>query len=150
MGMEQQVLSPGMQDARNPISAPRCLGSAATSSSVSAASPEQQVIEHRRIALTEPVKLMRQSKHNVKVRQPEQFLFPGSEPSLARLRLTLGAVAIAARVKRDGRMIATGTVIQMAAQALRAAALDSGQHLQVLEAQPGAILFNKAITMCAK
>ena len=45
---------------------------------------------------------MRQSKHNVKVRQPEQFLFPGSEPSLARLRLTLGAVAIAARVKRDG------------------------------------------------
>jgi hypothetical protein len=40
---------------------------------------------------------MRHGEHDVKVGQPEQLLFPGREPSLARLRLTLRAVTIATR-----------------------------------------------------
>jgi hypothetical protein len=47
-------------------------------------------------------------------------------------------------------MIAAGTMIQMAAQGRSAAALDGAQHLQVLIAQPGAVLCNEAITMRAQ
>jgi hypothetical protein len=38
----------------------------------------------------------------------------------------------------------------MAAQGCGATALYGAQHLQVLEAQPAAVLFDKAITVCAQ
>jgi len=55
-----------------------------------------------------------------------------------------------AGVKRDGRMIAAGTLIEMAAQSRRAAALNGTQYLQLLIAEPRAVLCNEAITLCAK
>jgi hypothetical protein len=86
----------------------------------------------------------------MEVRQAEQLLFPASEPSLARLRLTLWAVPVSAGVERDGRMTAPGTLIQMAAQSRRAAALNGAQHFQLLIAEPGSVLGNEAITVRAK
>ena len=47
-------------------------------------------------------------------------------------------------------MTATGTLIQMAAQSRRAAALNGAQHLQLLIAEPGAVVCNEAITVRAK
>jgi hypothetical protein len=47
-------------------------------------------------------------------------------------------------------MIAPGTVIEMAAQSWRTAALNSTQYFQLLIAEPGAVLCNEAITLCAK
>jgi hypothetical protein len=43
-----------------------------------------------------------------------------------------------------------GTLIQMAAQSRRAAALNGAQHFQLLIAKPGSVLGNKAITLRAK
>ena len=100
--------------------------------------------------MTEPVQLVRQREHHMKVRQTEQFLFPASEPSLACLRLTLRAVSIPAGVEREGRIIAPGTLVEMAAQSRRAAALNGAQHFQLLIAEPGAILSNEAIPECAE
>jgi hypothetical protein len=40
-------------------------------------------------------------------------------------------------------------MIQMANQRCSATTLNSAQHLQVLKAQPGAVLFDEAITVCA-
>jgi hypothetical protein len=93
---------------------------------------------------------MRQGEDHVKVRQAEQLLFPAGEPSLTRLRLTLRTVPVPAGVEGDGRMTAPGTLIQMAAQSRRAAALNSTQHFQLLIAEPGSVLGNKAITVRAK
>ena len=135
---------------RNPISAPRCFGSAATSSSVSATATKQQVVKQSRIALTQPVQLMWQREHHMKVRQAEQFLFPARKPSLACLRLALRTVPVPAGVERDGRMTAPGTLIEMAAQSRRAAALDGAQHFQLLIAEPGSVLSNEAIAVRAE
>jgi hypothetical protein len=86
----------------------------------------------------------------MKVRQAEQLLFPAREPSLACLRLTLWTVPIPAGVEREGRLTAPGTLIQMAAQSRRAAALNGAQHFQLLIAEPRPVLGNQAITLRAK
>jgi hypothetical protein len=93
---------------------------------------------------------MRKGKYNVEIGQSKQFLFASGKPSLAGLRLTFRAVTIAARVERDGRVIAMGTVVDMTAQRGSAAAPDSAEHLQMLEAEPGAVLFYKPITVRAE
>jgi hypothetical protein len=111
---------------------------------------KQQVVQQGGIALTQPVQLMWQCEHHMKVRQAKQLLFAASEPSLACLRLALGAVSVPAGVKRDGRMTAPGTLIEMAAQSWRTAALNGAQHFQLLIAEPGAVLCNEAITLRAK
>jgi hypothetical protein len=83
---------------------------------------------------------MGQRENDVKIRNGEHFLLTGSEPSLARLRLTLRAMPITAGVIRDGLMAALRTGIEMAAQCRRAAAGNRSQHFQLLEAQPRSIL----------
>jgi hypothetical protein len=77
-------------------------------------------------------------------------LFAASEPSLACLCLTLRAVSVSAGVEGEGRMTAPGTLIEMAAQSWRAAALNGAQHFQLLIAEPGSVLCNEAITVRAK
>ena len=47
-------------------------------------------------------------------------------------------------------MTASGAVIEMAAQSRRTAALNGAQHFQLLIAEPGSVLGNKAITVSAK
>jgi hypothetical protein len=111
---------------------------------------KQQVVQQGRIALTKPVQLVGQGEHYMKVRQPQQLLFPASEPSLACLRLTLRAVPVPAGVEGDGQMTAPGTMIEMAAQSRRAAALKGAQHFQLLIAEPGAVLCNETITVRAQ
>jgi hypothetical protein len=111
---------------------------------------KQQVVQQGRIALTQPVQLMRQGEDHMKVRQAEQLLFPAAEPSLACLCLTLWAVPVPAGVEGDGRMTAPGTLIQMAAQSRRAATLNSAQHFQLLIAEPGAVRGKETITVRAK
>jgi hypothetical protein len=86
----------------------------------------------------------------MKVRQAEQLLFPARKPSLACLCLTLWAVPVPAGIERDGRTTASGTVIEVAAQSRRAAALNGAQHFQLLVAEPRSVLGNEAITVRAK
>src|SRR5436305_6682426 len=150
MGVKKQVLSPCVQDGEEAdlcTEVPRvsryfeqcfCHGT------------KQQVVQQGRIALTQPVQLMRQCEDHMKVRQAEYLLFPAGEPLLTRLRLTFWAVPVPAGVERDGRMTASRTLIQMAAQSRRAAALDGAQHVQLLVAEPGSVLGNKAVPVRAK
>jgi hypothetical protein len=110
--------------ARKPISAAKCLGSAATSNIVSTTALNNRLY-HPRVALTDPVQFVRKGKYNVKIGQSKQFPFASGKPSLTGLRLTFRAVTIAARVERDGRVTAMGTVVDMTAQRGSAAAPDS-------------------------
>jgi hypothetical protein len=113
--MEKQVLAPTVQDGEEPNLCAEVLGIARYFQQRFCDRTKQQVVEYCRIALTQPVQLVGQSEHHMKVRQSEQLLFPASEPSLACLRLALGAVPVPARVEGDGRMTAPGTVIEMTA-----------------------------------
>lgn len=74
----------------------------------------------------------------------------GSPVSFRPNRSPLGKTPHKAGVKRDGRMTAPGTVIEMTAQSWRAAALNGTQYFQLLIAEPGAVLHNEAITVRAK
>ena len=47
-------------------------------------------------------------------------------------------------------MPALGTMIEMAAQSRRAAALNGAPHFQLLIAKPGSVFGNKAITLRAE
>ena len=47
-------------------------------------------------------------------------------------------------------MTAPGALIEMAAQSWSTAALNGAQHFQLLIAEPGSVLGNKAITLRAK
>jgi hypothetical protein len=96
MGMEKQVLSPSVQDGEEPDLCAEVLRIGRDFQQRFCNGAKQQVIQHGRIALTNPVQLVRQGEHHMKVRQTEQLLFPAGEPSLARLRLTLRAVSIPA------------------------------------------------------
>ena len=64
---------------------------------------------------------MRQREDHMEVGHAEHFFFSRGEPALARLRLALWAVAVAAAVIRDGLMAAAWTVIDMSAQSRCAA-----------------------------
>ena len=133
--MEKQVLTPTVQDGEEPDLCAEVLRISRYFQQRFCNGTKQQVVQQGGIALTQPVQLVGQCEHHMKVRQAEQLLFPASEPSLACLRLALGAVSVPAGVKRDGRMIAPGTLIEMAAQSRRAAALNGTQHFQLLIAE---------------
>src|ERR1700758_3159781 len=80
----------------------------------------------------------------------EQVLLPPSEPAEARLGLTLRAVPVAARIIRDGLQMAPRAGVKMTSECSRAARANGPQHVQLLIAQPGAVLFSKAVTLDAK
>src|SRR5437868_5695957 len=91
---------------------------------------------------------MRQSENDVYIRNIQQFLFTISEPLVTSVGLALSAMAVPARVVGDGLLSAARTLIQMAAERGRAAALDSPQHAKMLPVQSGSVLLNKAFACC--
>lgn len=99
MWMEQQVLAPTVQDGKKSDLCTEVPRISRYFQQCFCHRAKQQVVQQGRIALTQPVQLVRQGEDNMKVRQAEQLLFPAGEPSLARLRLALWAVPVAARVE---------------------------------------------------
>jgi hypothetical protein len=66
----------------------------------------------------------------------QQFILPGAQPLLPRVGLTLRAVAISARVERDGgSMQAIQTSVAMATERGGAAALDCPEHFELSPSQ---------------
>jgi hypothetical protein len=62
--------------------------------------------------------------------------------------LTLGAVPIAAGVKRDGLMAAVGALIAMTAQCRGATAQDGIEHLAMRPCKMRLLLFPKTVACC--
>ena len=61
----------------------------------------------------------------------KQLLLAGAQPLITRVGLALWAMAIAARVVRDGLMAATITLVAVSAECGRPAALDGSKHFQL-------------------
>jgi hypothetical protein len=92
---------------------------------------------------------MRHSEHNMEVAGGQEFSLAGRQPTLARLRLALGAMPISARVVRDGLMSAAQARIPVATQCCGAAALNGAKRFELLEVKTGSIAVPEAIALCA-
>ena len=57
-----------------------------------------------------------------------KFALARCEPTIARIRLTLGAVPVSAGVERDDTMSTVCALIEMPAERSSTAALDGGQY----------------------
>src|SRR5664279_794804 len=80
----------------------------------------------------------------------QEFLFPRLEPAQARVALAAWAMAVSARVIRDGgRLSAAATAVAMSAQRGGAAARDGQQHFLVLPVDPPATVFKKCLCRTA-
>ena len=110
MRMQQQVLTPGVQDAQEADLGSQVLRVGRDFEQCRRRWSETAGHRALRVALAKRIQLMRQREDHMEVRHAEHFLFAGGEPALARLRLALRAVPVAAGVIGDGLMAASGTV----------------------------------------
>ena len=140
MGMQEQVLTPGVQDANETNLSSQSFGVSRYFEHGGRAGAEKQIIQNPGVAQTERVQLLWQGEHDVEVRNVEEFFLSCGEPALASLRLTLRAVPVPAGIMGDGLMTAFGALIDVPSQRRRAAAGDCPQHAQLLIAQPGALV----------
>ena len=112
---------------------------------------EQQVVQFAFILPDEIGQIVRQTEHDMEVTGGQEFLLSGCDPSLACLRLTLGAMSVPARVKGEAPvLIATWTHIDMAAKNSRAASHDGLHHLELLETHAVAMTIDEALALRAK
>src|SRR5262245_15144113 len=96
MWMEQQILTPGVQDTEKADFCSQVLGVSGNLQECGCASLKQQAIEDFWIVLAKGIQLMWDGEYHMEVGHAEHFFFAGGEPALARLRLALWAMPIAA------------------------------------------------------
>jgi hypothetical protein len=150
MRMQSQVLSPGMQNAEEADFGSEVLGVGRNFKHGLRAGAEEQIVEQPWIALAERVQLVGQGEDDVEVGYAEQILFAPCEPALASLGLALGTVPVATGVVGNCLVVATEAGVHMASERSRATCADGPQHVELLVAEPGAVLFAEAVTANSK
>src|SRR6266700_6557415 len=148
--MQKQVLSPGVQDADH---ADLCAQVFAIDSDLQQglrAGGEQQVVEQTRVLQRQHLEFVGHSEYDMEVTDGQEFAFSGRQPALARLRLTLGAVPVSARVVRDSLMTAARAGIAMAAQRSGATAQNGTKRFELLKVKARSIAIQEAIALRAK
>src|SRR5215467_7089754 len=101
---------------KNPISAPRCLGSAATSISVSEAGVEQELEENFLVLPDQWNQRVGHAEDEVVIVSRQQLLLAGRQPLVASVGLALRTMTIAAGVVRDGLMAAAFTLVAVSTE----------------------------------
>ena len=92
---------------------------------------------------------MRYREDPMEITGVEEFAFPGGQPALACLCLTLGAVPIATRVVGDGLITAARASIAMPAEGDSAAALNGTKGFELLKVKARSIPIQEAIAVRA-
>ena len=134
--MELQVLTPGMQDAEETDSRPESGGIGRNFDHRIGHGAKQQGIELGGVLEEEWMELVRESEHDMEVGSGKQFGFPGLEPSLSRLGLTLWAMAVATRVERDSGLATTiCTSVNVATQSRSTTVDDRAQDFEFLNTE---------------
>jgi hypothetical protein len=77
---------------------------------------EQEVIEDLLVLQRQWGELVRQSEDNMDIGNRQKFTLPSHDPLVASAALTLGTMAIAATIKRDGAIAAARALIAMPAE----------------------------------
>src|SRR5258708_3177541 len=147
--MQQQVLPPGMQNADHGDLCSQVCGIGRDLQQGLRAGSEQQIVEQTRVVQGQYMEFMGHSEHNMEVAGGQEFSLAGRQPTLARLRLTLGAVPISARVVRDDLMSAAQAGIPVTAQCCGAGALNGTKRFELLKVKAGSIPVQEAIALSA-
>jgi hypothetical protein len=147
--MEEQVLSPSMQDADDADLGAQVFAIHGDVEQGLSTGGEQQVVEQTWVLPGQHIEFVRHSEHDVEVAGGQEFAFAGRQPALASLRLALGAVPVSARVVRDSLMTAARAGIPMTAQRSGAAAQNGAKGFELLKAKAGSIAIQEAIALHA-
>ena len=107
VGMEEQVLSPGVQDRDDTDLSSEVFGIGCDFQQGLCAGGEQQIVKQTRVFQGQHIEFVRHGEHDMEIAGVEEFAFSCCQPALAGLRLTLGAVPISTRVVGDGLITAT-------------------------------------------
>src|SRR5262245_43143778 len=113
---------------KNPISAPRCVGSPAIVRRDSAACAKQNAVHDRFVAERDRRHGLRHGEDDLEVVGVEEVGFALLDPLRPREGLTLRAVPISARVVPEAPMVATITLLHMPAERGGPAPLDGRHH----------------------
>ncbi len=148
--MVLEVLSPGMKHAQQADVGSQVLRVACDFEQRGGTGTEEQIVEQLFILQHECRELMRQSKDEVEVGHGQQLGRARSQPSVASVPLTLGAVPVAAGVIGDGLVSAAGATVAMSAERRRAATHDRVHHLAVLRGKMRSMPSEEAAARYAK
>src|SRR6266481_2470783 len=108
---------------------------------------EQETVEDLLVLQHQRSQPMGQCEDHMQVAGREKFSSTCSDPAFPCSDLTLGAMAIAAAIIRDGGTIpATGALIEMTAECGSTTPPNSQQHFDVLPTKPVAISFEESIS----
>ena len=149
VGMQQQILSPGVQDGNDADLSTEAFGVRRHFQQRGGSGGEQQVVKATRVLERQHVEFMRNTEDDMEVCRRQDFLFASSQPTLACLCLALGAMPVTARVVGNGLMTAARTRVEMATQSCCAAVLDGAEHFQLLKAEARPVSVEKAVALCA-
>src|SRR5208337_1015901 len=150
VGMQEQVLSPGVQDGDHANLGSEVLRIGCDFQQGLRSGGEQQIVKQAWVLQRQHIQFVRHSEHDMEIAGVEEIVLPCCDPALTSLRLTLGAVAIATRVVGDGLIPAALTGIAMAAEGSGAAALNGSQGFELLVVQARSIPLQKAIALHAQ
>ena len=94
--MQQQILAPGMKDGDDADFRTEALGLCRHFEQRGGSGGEEQIVKAARVLQRQHVQFVWNAKDNMEVSGRQDFLFTSSEPTLACLCLTLGAMPITA------------------------------------------------------
>ena len=117
-----------------PTRAPRCFGIGGDLDHRVRARPHQQIVDLAFVLMRDVSDRFGQGEDEMEIPHGQQFGLACRQPCLCGTGLTLGAVAIAARIVGDVLMRAVSAPRDMPAKRRRAAALDRAHHLQLVQA----------------
>jgi hypothetical protein len=149
--MEQKILSPRVQNAEEADLGAEMFGISSDIQKCLGHRAEQQIVEPRLILEHERVQFVWQREYDMKIARGQKVALSSGDPTLTRLSLAFGAVAIPAGIIGDGWIVATLRAgIAVTAESCRTATHDSAHYLQLLETNAISVTVNEAFALRAK
>jgi hypothetical protein len=137
MGMQAELLIPGVQNAEEPNFCAKVSRIASNFEKRFGAGADQQVIEELFVLYRQACQGCGKCKDYVDIARREKFLLTRRDPAVSGCRLTLRAVAIAAAVVGNrGTMPAASALIDMTAECGGTTPRNGQQHFDMLPADP--------------
>ena len=150
MGMESELLIPGMQHGEEADFRAEMSRIASDFEKCFCTGAEQQIVDDFLVLQSQWSELRRKCEDHMDVARGEKFSLPCRDPAFPGRGLTLRAVPIAAAVIGDGgTMPAAGAFIEMTAECGGTTARNGQQYFDVLPTEPLAISFDEGSSCAA-
>jgi hypothetical protein len=110
---------------------------------------KQEIVEDLLVLQNQWHQTVGQGEDDVHVAGRKKFSSPRSNPAFPSSDLTLRAVAIAARIERDGTMPAVGALVEMTAECGGTTPRNGQQHFDMWPTGPFAVSFDEGSSRSA-